>query len=141
MNALTQQPNFQPPPNPYQPYTPQPMNYQYQNPYTTPMQPTQSQIQQSAATKGFNGRYIGDISEVRLDEIPMTGQPCLFLTKDMTAIYLKVWNANGQLLTARYSLDQEQPQEPPEQDAMVEIRERLGKLEEAIAARTRKKAE
>ena len=135
MNALTQQQMMpQAPQMPYQqPYTPM-LNYQYQPQYNSQVQPPQVQ------SKGFNGRYIDDISEIRLDEIPMTGQPSLFLSKDMSSIYLKVWNTNGQLLTARYTLDQEQPQQPPRTDAMNEIYERLGKLEEAIASK-RKKAD
>ena len=66
----------------------------------------------------------------------MNGQPCLFPTKDATAVYLKVWNQNGQLLTVRYSLDQNQPQQAqqPPVDQMKEVNERLEKLEAALSA-------
>lgn len=116
MNALNnQQPNFQ---NWQQPYYPQ---------RQIPQQPVQQ--------FGFSGRYINDINEVRLDEVPMNGQPCFFPTRDASAVYLKVWNQNGQLLTVRYILDQEQPGSEPNAttDSMDDVYTRLTRLEEALA--------
>lgn len=115
----------------------------YQPPQTPQFMPQQQpQPQYNQQPKVFSGRYISDINEVRLDEVPMNGVPCLFLTKDFSAIYLKVWNQNGQLLTVRYSMDQETPTQPSTPDPMNEVYERLNRLEEALTQnRARKRKE
>ena len=159
MNALTNQPGGfnAPPPQMYGYYAPQQMpNLQptylanqgrpymggyYQQPLQhTPLDQSGSGTENFNFTKpesvaeGFYGRYIDDISEVRLDEVPMTGRPCLFPTKDANAVYLKVWNQDGKLLTVKYILDSAQsPSQDQVSDPMKEVNERLRRLEEAIA--------
>ena len=127
-----QQPTFQPSPgfNP-QPFQPQTQMPQMPQPQVMP-QPQQVPI-------GFTGRYVNSIDEVVLNEIPMDGSIAIFPTKDAQAIYLKVWNQNGSLLTARYVLDPVQPEQQATKAApMDDILDRLNKLEAAISKRTKK---
>lgn len=136
---------FQPNPQPFQPQQPGfGQNSAFQQP-AQPMQPqmpqmpTQTFVPQGQNRSSFTGRYVNSIDEVVLSEIPMDGTPAIFPTKDAQAIYLKVWNQNGNLLTARYVLDPVQPdQQTPTQPPMDDILERLNKLESALATRKAK---
>ena len=131
---MPQQPIFNQQPPQYNWQVPRPYQYQYQPPQVP--QTPQPSYTPSPELSGFGGRYISSVDEVRLDEVPMNGQPCLFPTKDMTSIYLKVWNQDGRLITAKYILDSEQtPQNQPSQNDVQDIRERLNRLESALAMR------
>lgn len=165
MNALTGQPSYftggqqpqpmgqqMPQPQPYtfqpnpQPFQQQPSfgQNQFQQPSQLtqpqmPQMPTQTFVPQGQNRSSFTGRYVNSIDEVVLSEIPMDGTPAIFPTKDAQAIYLKVWNQNGNLLTARYVLDPVQPDQTiPTQPPMDDILDRLNKLESALATRKAK---
>lgn len=88
----------------------------------------------------FVGRYVDDISNVMPNEVPMDGRMALFPKKDLTEVYLKGWNANGEMKTFRYILDQSlmsAPAQTQETD-ISKILDRLDQLEEQIKTNTGK---
>lgn len=84
----------------------------------------------------FVGRFIENLQEIVPNEVPMDGRPALFPAKSLEEIYLKMWNANGEMKTFRYVLDQSQnfnAPPPPKDDFQSEIMKRLESLEQKIA--------
>ena len=126
-----------------QPY----LNYSWPNNYNPYLQPTQMsasnyqqpQIQQQNVTC-MNGRFVNDMNEITANDVPMTGSYAIFPKNDMSEIYAKAWNANGQITTMTYKLSK--PEEPKQvehaQVDLTEVNDRLDRIEKILAARSTK---
>lgn len=82
---------------PYTPFT----NSQPQYPY----QPAPQFPQQPPVTPSFNGRTINSPDEIKPSEVPMDGRISIFPLNDLSAIFVKAWNSNGVMMTARFAFD------------------------------------
>lgn len=135
--------------NPYVQYASQ----QFQNWADAQQNQQQSQIPsgypQQVAPKVtvIRGRIVTGPEEINPAETPMDGLPSVFPTNDGSYIFMKWWNAQGNLETRRYILDhpmqQTQPQQPPQAQSAQqsssapngydELQARMGNLEQMIA--------
>lgn len=98
-------PNFMTNPPMYQ-YQPM-MNPNY-NPamnqmYSQPMNPIQNQV------SGPTTKIIDSENDITVNEIPMDGQPHLFILKDFSRIIGKMWTTDGKIATSIYVIDQQKP--------------------------------
>ena len=93
-------------------------------------QPVQQPILQ------FTGKFIGDPSEIVVQDIPTDGRMAIFPSKDCSYIIAKAWNTSGNINTVRYIPDpaqfQQAPEPQPQQD-LSDILARLDKLEASFA--------
>lgn len=102
--------------------------------YGQPMQ--QQPIQQQ--TIGINGKYVNDFGEITASDIPMNGQPAVFIKTDKGEIQLREWSANGQIITTLFKpcFDTPEVKQAPVFDAKVEVLEpildRINALEEKL---------
>lgn len=109
-----------------------PMSYPsggYSGPFSTPPQQAP-----------FIGKFISDINEIVMRDIPTDGRIGVFPMKDLSGIIVRGWNANGNLVTARYILDPTQfpaPSETAPTD-MSNILDRISRIEERLDATTTK---
>lgn len=99
--------------------------------------------QQSAQQQRFvlPGHLVNDISEVQINEVPMDGSYNVFPLRDLSAIYLKFWDNDGQFKTRRYILvNDSQPQnvENPNQTQMDEVMSKITSLESMVKKILRK---
>lgn len=84
----------------------------------------------------FIGRLIGDPVEIKPNEVPMDGRIAIFPTQDLTSIFIKGWNANGEMITVRYIVDPDWKSATPSEAAaqQQDILRRLENVEKSIAA-------
>lgn len=54
--------------------------------------PQQYQLAQQVS---LNGRIIDDINTVTANEVSLSGEPSVFVKRDLSEIYVKKWNQNG----------------------------------------------
>lgn len=117
----------------------------YTNPYINAyVQNQQALAQQSVNTasqaafqqSGIRGRMVNHPGEIVPGETPMDGIPSFFPTVDLSCIYVKRWNENGELVPTRYILEQPATQEVDrsESNPWEEIQQRLTNIETAIAS-------
>ena len=120
--------------------------------------PNNNNLMQQQA-QGMAGRYVNDFSEITANDVPMGGQPAVFIKNDRGEIQLREWSPNGQIITTLYKPQIEPKQSEvsnvsniPQQplfDAKTEILEpifnKLADLEQQVAklskSTTRKVAE
>lgn len=63
----------------------------------------QQQIQQlQNPLPGINGKYIQNLEEITVSDVPMNGAYSIFPKRDMTEIYAKAWDGNGNIQTVVY---------------------------------------
>lgn len=103
----------------------------YQQPVAQPMIQPQP-VQQST----LPGRIVGDISEIRPNETPTTGQVAIFPRNDGSAIYLTCMDQTGRIVTREYI-----PKDIPVQDAaptvdLQELASKLSRIEEMLVSLT-----
>lgn len=80
--------------------------YLFQNPYysnygNNTLQNPQNSFNTSQ-TMGINGKYVNDFNEVMASDVPMGGQPSVFIKNDRNEIQLREWNPTGQIVTTLY---------------------------------------
>lgn len=113
--------------NSYQPQYNQFSGYQQQFPQQ------QSMFQQN----NLAGRFVQNAEQIGVNDVPMNGTYSIFPKSDMTEIYAKSWDGNGNIQTLTYRLVQEDDTEragvPTVQEQLQsfrdEIMKRFDKLE------------
>lgn len=138
-------------------------NQQYSNNWNYDMAyPTQSTNQQASQQNWFGnpsqavnftqpntqqqryvlpGRLVNDISEVQINEVPMDGSCNVFPLRDLSEVYLKFWGNDGQFITRRYTLvndNQSQNVENAAQSQMDEVMSKITSLESMVRKILRK---
>lgn len=93
--------------------------------------------------QGMAGKYVNDFSEITANDVPMGGQPAIFVRNDRNEIQLREWSPNGQILSTLYRPYKEEPQQAIEQssqpsfDVKAElldpIFDKLSELEQQLA--------
>lgn len=116
--------------------------YLFQNPYSMQcgnptLQSTQNSYNPLTQPIGINGKYVNDFNEITASDVPMNGQPSLFIRNDRSEIQLREWSPNGQIISTQFvpCITQEQPSTQPAFDvnAVIEpIFERLSQLEDKL---------
>lgn len=87
------------------------------------------------------GRLINDISEVQINEVPMDGSYNVFPIRDLSAVYLKFWDNDGQFKTRRYVLVDDSLSQNVEnvgQTQMDEVMSKITSLESMVKKILRK---
>lgn len=74
---------------------------QYPGMQNNPGMNFQSNYQQQAQV-GMAGRYVNDFSEITANDVPMGGQPAIFVKNDRNEIQLREWSPNGQIISTLY---------------------------------------
>ena len=113
--------------NSYQPQYNQFSGYPQQYPQQ------QSMFQQNNIT----GRFVQNAEQIGVNDVPMNGTYSIFPKNDMTEIYAKAWDGNGNIQTLTYRLVQDDGTERAEvptvqeqlQSFRDEIMKRFDKLE------------
>lgn len=133
-NPYQNRPMYMPPYG--DPYGQQMMQMQqYQQQMQSPMNTQMQAPQEKPIT--LSGRIINDPAEIMPSEIPMDGTPSVFVTKDYTKIFVKVWSADGTIKTVAF-VPMETSPAPVNQnlssdsDMTKVIMERFDKLEKMI---------
>lgn len=90
----------------------------------------QSNVQQQRFV--IPGRLVNDISEVQIGEIPMDGSFNVFPLRDLSGIYLKFWDNDGQFKTRRYILADDQTQNVESQNQMDDIMSKITSMEKMV---------
>lgn len=72
----------------YDPY----QNYQFQ----------QQRYQPQFVQSGMCGRIVDDFNSINANDVPMNGDPAIFIKRDMSELQLRMWNGNGQIVQTTY---------------------------------------
>ena len=95
--------------NPYQNLAQQQQIQYYQNQLQQLEQQQQAQAQMQnqiqnpvQAQNGIIGKYIGNAEEITVSDVPMNGRYSIFPKNDMSEIYAKAWDGNGNIQTVVY---------------------------------------
>lgn len=132
-------------------------SYLYQNPYYSNFGNNFTQNTQNSYN-GVTGKYVNDFSEITASDVPMGGQPSIFVRNDRSEVQLREWSPNGQIVSTVYvprlDLKQEQPQEvvkpsidvnaeiiAPIFERIAELEEKLDKLSKPVSRTTKKEGE
>lgn len=99
----------------------------------------QPQMQQQMSQTQMSGRFVNDVAEITANDVPMTGTYAIFPKQDMSEIYAKAWDSNGQIKTIRFKADipSAEPIKPSETSPVdfTEVNERLDRIEKILSAR------
>ena len=131
-------PNYYPQ---YQGYTPTVTQPGYSSQASYSMPSYQQLYQQTQQPAFLSGRFIRDISEVTPQEVPMNGSPSVFPVSDASAIYVKSWDNNGNIVTVRYVREEPKTQEltgqlePTIDTTLANMQEQLDRIEKQVNAR------
>lgn len=117
--------------------------YLFQNPYCTYPGNNISQNTQnySNPTIGLSGKYVNDFGEITANDVPMGGQPAIFVKNDRNEIQLREWSPNGQIVSTVYKpfIEPQQTMETisqPSFDVRTEVLEpifaRLSEIEQQL---------
>ena len=100
-------------------------------PNTPPVASTQPSTPQRFV---LPGRLVNDISEVQINEIPMDGSRNVFPLSDLSKVYLKFWDNDGQFKTKTYILvdDESQNVSNQNQTQMDEVMSKITSLESMV---------
>lgn len=109
--------------NPYQ-YQPQPVTPQFSLPQQM------SQVPQPAM---MVGRIVNDISDIRPNETPTTGQPAVFPKADGSVIYLTCMDQTGRIITREYVPKEEPKEQPSSNDTIASLQEQLNRIEKMLS--------
>ena len=81
-------------------------NYLYQNPFYSNIGNNSFQGIQNAYNQqpqiGISGKYVNDFAEVMASDVPMGGQPSVFIKNDRSELQMREWSPNGQIITTLY---------------------------------------
>lgn len=108
--------------NSYQPQYNQFSGYQPQ------YQPQQNIFQQNNIT----GRFVQNAEQIGVNDVPMNGTYSIFPKSDMTEIYAKAWDGNGNIQTLTYRLVQE---DGTEKAGVQTVQEQLQSFRDEIMKR------
>ena len=86
--------------------------------------------QQKPTTPVIPGRPVDNPAEIRPNEVPMDGSASFFPTNDGKYIYVKCWNSNGEIITAKYVRDN--TPEPAQSNPQQDILDRLERIEKLV---------
>lgn len=103
-------------------------------------------IQSNYNGTGLSGKYVNDFGEITANDVPMGGQPAIFIKNDRGEIQLREWSPNGQIITTLYkpcfntkqdevgnlSTTVQQPLFDVNTDIIEPIFERISALEEKL---------
>lgn len=109
-------------PNPYyqQPYV---NNTQYQPQFVQP-QPTM-----------LVGRVVNDVTDIRPNETPTTGQPAVFPKADGSVVYLTMMDNTGRIITREYVPKEIPTDNKAQSDVMTSMQEQLNRIENMLSRR------
>lgn len=116
--------------NPYQNLAQQQQIQYYQNQLQALEQQAQGQqqVQQIQNPQmGINGKYIQNLEEITVSDVPMNGAYSVFPKRDMSEIYAKAWDGNGNIQTVVY---RPVPVDSQENSASVGIPDFMTELQE-----------
>ena len=88
--------------NPYQNLAQQQQIQYYQNQLQALEQQAQGQQMAQNPQMGINGKYIQNLEEITVSDVPMNGAYSVFPKRDMSEIYVKAWDGNGNIQTVVY---------------------------------------
>lgn len=123
---------------------PQMSNYSYPYPNNTQRnntlntyipQPTNPTIQdntQAPLDNNLVGRMVDKTDEIMPSEIRMDGSFGFFPMKDLSAIYVKQWDQNANLLTVRYVPDTTVQQQENDQAVLSNILDQLNDIQNLL---------
>lgn len=107
-------------------------NYQYPYQNYVQYQPVQTQPQ-------ITGKIVDDFNLITANDVPMTGEPAVFIKRDMSCIQLRKWGNDGRIYTSAYNpiqtgLDMQTDNLTTNTDktALDGLNERLTAIEEKI---------
>lgn len=103
-------------------------NYQNQNNYQQIPQSNFSQMNTFQQPTGLNGRFVQSADMIGVNDVPMNGTYSIFPKSDMTEIYAKAWDGNGNIQTLQYRLvtpDMAEKAEPTLAEQLQELREEM----------------
>lgn len=109
--------------------------YLFQNPYYSAIG---NPMPQSNQALGINGKYVNDFSEVNASDVPMGGQPSIFVRNDRSEIQLREWSPNGQIVSMQYApvapvQQKEEAHQSFDVDSIINpIFERISELEDKL---------
>lgn len=92
-------------------------------------------MRQQQRISAIPGRMVQAENNIRPNDVPMDGSVALFPLQDMSCIYGKAWNTDGQIITVRYVPDQ--PQQPAQaegakEDPFAQVNSRLDGIEATL---------
>lgn len=86
----------------YNPYiSPYQQQYQQYAQQYQPQQQYQPVMYQQNTGSGL-GKIVDSFENVTVNDVPMDGTPATFVKRDLTEIQVRMWNANGQIVTTSY---------------------------------------
>lgn len=98
--------------------------------YNRPVMPSVVQNQ----TSFLQGRMIGNLQDIRPNEIAMDGSPSVFPTNDGNYIYVKSWGADGNIHTIKYIKEPDNAMQKQGPNPFDLIMERLNSIESSLSA-------
>lgn len=101
----------------------QPMFPQYPQ-YQPVFQP---QAPQTPRPQSIQGRMIGSLDEIQVQEVPTDGTVAWFPVADGSCVYGKRWTPDGNITTMRFVPEAQEPQ-APKPDPFQVINDRIGEL-------------
>ena len=131
----------------------------FQNPYfSNTGNPTMQNIPNSCNPIGLNGKYVNDFNEITASDVPMGGQPSIFIRNDRSEVQLREWSPNGQIVSTNYVPYIEPVQQATKETAqplfdantdivapivakILELEEKLEKLSKPTTSRAKKEGE
>lgn len=112
----------------------QPQDMQRVNPYMRGFP------QPPSVPLGLPGKYIQNLNDVVVSEVPQDGSVAFFPTSDFSKIYAKAWTADGKIQTEEYVL-QKSIKEPNFQEDIMERLERIEGMLSFLPKKNTKKKE
>lgn len=109
-----------------------PYQYQPQPQQVVPQFSLPQQMPQVAPPAMMVGRIVTDISDIRPNETPTTGQPAVFPKADGSVIYLTCMDNTGRIVTREY-VPKELPKEQTSNDTIASLQEQLNRIEKMLA--------
>lgn len=116
------------------PYYPQPQYTGYQQPQYMPYQQPIQQVSTMV------GRLVNDISDIKPNETPTTGQPAVFPKADGSVIYLSCMDQTGRINIREY-VPREVPTEvKSDNNVIIAMQEQLNRIENMLNRRNNQNA-
>lgn len=95
-NMIYSQPQMAYTPQMYNPWTTRPQSQVQPMPVEQPQQVMQPQV------KPLTGKVVQTLEAITANDVPMDGTAAFFPKQDLSEIYVKGWNAEGQIETIVY---------------------------------------
>lgn len=91
---------------------------------------------QSNLQNGLPGKYIQNLNDIVVSEVPQDGSVAFFPTSDFQKIYAKAWTAEGKIQTEEYIL--QKPQQEKQPGVQEDILQRLTRIEDLLSSTPKK---